>query len=141
MTGIDAATGRALGGIAHLRQSVRDILTTPVGSRVLLRGYGSRIPELVDRPLERALLASVQAEAAGALARWEPRLRLRRVRAERLSGGGGQIVLLLEGDYLEAGASSPVRLEAAVSGSAPPTSAPPALFGRRFSRRFSRRFA
>ena len=141
MTGIDAATGRALGGRAHLRQSVRDILTTPVGSRVLLRAYGSRISELVDRPLGRELLASVQAEAADALARWEPRLQLRRIRAERLSAGGGQIVLSLDGDYLDGGTPSLVRLEATVFEAAPPISAPPALPGRRFSRRFSRRFA
>jgi len=37
MTGIDASTGKALGGIAHVRQSVRDILTTPLGTRVMRR--------------------------------------------------------------------------------------------------------
>lgn len=110
MTGVDAGTGRALGGLAHLRQSVRDVLTTPVGSRVLLRDYGSRLHELVDRPLGPALLASMQAEAAGALARWEPRLRLRRVRAQSVSGG--RVALLLEGERLESasGRRGPVRL-------------------------------
>ena len=108
MTGIDASTGRALGGIAHLRQSVRDILTTPVGSRVLLRAYGSRLFELVDRPLGPPLLALMQAEAADALARWEPRLRLRRVRATSVSGG--HVTFLLDGDYLPDG-GAPVRLE------------------------------
>lgn len=107
MTGVDAATGRALGGIAHLRQSVRDILTTPVGSRVLLREYGSRLHELLDRPLDPALLASIQAEAASALARWEPRLRLDRVRAERVDGG--HATLSLEGALLPS--AQPVRLD------------------------------
>lgn len=106
MTGIDASDGRALGGIAHVRQSVRDILLTPVGSRVLLRGYGSRLHELVDRPLGPALLAAIQAEAAGALVRWEPRLRLRRIRAEGVSGG--RVTLSVEADYLPDGV--PLRL-------------------------------
>ena len=100
--GIDAQTGRALGGIAHLRQSVRDILTTPVGSRVLLRDYGCGVADLLDRPANAALLAAVQAEAADALARWEPRLRLRRVRAERSGSSGsapaaGRLAFSLEG--------------------------------------------
>ena len=111
MTGIDASTGKALGGIAHLRQSVRDILATPVGSRVLLRSYGSRLFELADRPATPALLARIQAEAAGALARWEPRLRLRRIRAERLSGG--RVTLSLEGIRLPDG--RPLRLGLEVS--------------------------
>lgn len=107
MTGIDASTGKTLGGIAHLRQSVRDILTTPVGSRVLLRQYGSRLHELLDRPLGPALLASIQAEAADALARWEPRLRLDRVRAESVNGG--HVTLSLEGALLSS--AEPVRLD------------------------------
>ncbi|MXY18298.1 MAG: phage baseplate protein [Acidobacteria bacterium] len=111
MTGIDASTGRALGGIAHLRQSVRDILTTPVGTRVLLRDYGSRLHELVDRPLGPALLAAIQAEAAGALARWEPRLRLRRIRATAGEALEGRVTLALEGEYVPSG--EPVRLEVA----------------------------
>ena len=110
MTGIDASTGRALGGIAHLRQSIRDILMTPLGSRVLLRDYGSRLLELVDRPLGPALLAAIQAEAADALARWEPRLRLRRVRAQSVSGG--RVTLSLEGEYAPSGES--LRLEVQV---------------------------
>ena len=110
MTGIDATTGRALGGIAHLRQSVRDILSTPVGSRVLLRDYGSRLFDLLDRPVTGAFLAACQAEAAGALARWEPRLRLRRVRA--VSAAAGHVAFDLEGDYLPGG--EPVRLEGIV---------------------------
>ena len=110
MTGIDASTGRALGGIAHLRQSVRDILTTPLGSRVLLRDYGSRLHELVDRPLGPSLLAAIQAEAAGALARNEPRLRLSRIRAQ--SASGGRVTLSLEGVYAPTGEPVRIGLEA-----------------------------
>jgi Bacteriophage baseplate protein W len=47
MNGIDASTGKNISGLAHLRQSVRDILSTPIGTRVLRRDYGSRLPRLV----------------------------------------------------------------------------------------------
>ena len=33
-------TGKAITGVAHLTQSVADILLTPIGSRVMRRGYG-----------------------------------------------------------------------------------------------------
>ena len=50
MNGINAHTGQALSGIDHLRQSIRDILTTRIGTRVMRRDYGSRLPTLVDTP-------------------------------------------------------------------------------------------
>lgn len=95
MTGMDAATGRALSGDAHLRQSIADILTTPVGSRVMRRDYGSRLMELVDAPLTRGTLVQIYAATAQALARWEPRLDLKRLRAS--SSASGRLRLLLEG--------------------------------------------
>jgi phage protein D len=44
-------TGSALDELAHLRQSIEDILTTPIGSRVMRRAYGSQLFELIDQPL------------------------------------------------------------------------------------------
>ena len=41
---------------AHIKQSIADILLTPIGSRIQRRDYGSRIPELIDRPMNHALL-------------------------------------------------------------------------------------
>jgi phage baseplate assembly protein W len=57
MRGIDANTGKALSGLAHLRQSVTDILSTPIGSRVMRREYGSQLFRLIDAPLNRSTLA------------------------------------------------------------------------------------
>lgn len=48
MNGVNCRTGKRLSGVAHLRQSVSDILNTPVGSRVLVRDYGSDLFELLD---------------------------------------------------------------------------------------------
>lgn len=102
MPGMHAATGRPLDGTAHLRQSIRDVLTTQVGTRVGRREYGSRLPELVDRPMSAALLVDVYAAAAEALARWEPRFRLRSVEAA-VRGPGGRLVLTLAGVHAPTG--------------------------------------
>lgn len=50
MNGVNCRTGKRLSGAVHLRQSVSDILNTPVGSRVLVRDYGSDLFELLDSP-------------------------------------------------------------------------------------------
>ncbi len=101
MNGINAQTGRALSGIDHLRQSLRDILTTPIGTRVMRREYGSRLYQLVDAPMNNATLIDLYAAAAEAVARWEPRFRLTRVRAA--SASPGHVVLDLQGEYLPTG--------------------------------------
>jgi hypothetical protein len=79
MTGIDNKTGTALSGIDHLKQSIRDILTTPIGTRVMRRDYGSRNFELIDAPMNGATIINIVAATAEALDKWEPRLILDRV--------------------------------------------------------------
>ena len=106
MLGMDATTGRELSGRAHLEQSVRDILTTPVGSRVMRRDYGSRLLELVDAPRGRGTLLQIYAATAGALARWEPRISLSRVRAAATGAAG--VVLEIEGEARDG--AGPVRI-------------------------------
>lgn len=106
MRGLNAATGGPLDGIAHLRQSVRDILTTPIGSRVMRRAYGSRLFELVDHPVTPALATAVVAATAEALDRWEPRYRLRRV--EVTAPAAGRLTLDLDGVHVPD--ASPLRL-------------------------------
>ena len=87
LTGMDRATGKALSGDAHLAQSIADIISTPLGTRPMRRDYGCLLPELLDRPLTRAtrLLASVA--IAMAVARWEPRIAVRKVEL------GGELAL------------------------------------------------
>ncbi len=85
--------GRALSGLEHLRQSVADILTTPLGSRVMRRDYGSLLPELIDQPDNPATQIRLFSAVAGALMRWEPRLRLLRVHVDRTAPGAAQLLL------------------------------------------------
>ena len=110
MTGTGNTTGKHLSGIDHLRQSIRDILTTPIGTRVMRHNYGSRLFELVDRPFNQALKLEIFAAVAEALERWETRFKLTRTRVE--SYVDGEITLTLEGRYLPEGRE--IKLEGLV---------------------------
>lgn len=101
MNGINATTGAALSGMDHLRQSIRDILTTRVGTRVMRRAYGSRLPELVDAPLNDETLVDLFAETAIALATWEPRIYVEQVSAE--IPAPGRVIISLTGVYTPTG--------------------------------------
>ncbi|HBE9179422.1 TPA: GPW/gp25 family protein [Serratia fonticola] len=59
--GMDRATGRGLTDIDHIRQSVADILITPVGSRPMRRAYGSLLSELLDQPQNDVLHLHIMA--------------------------------------------------------------------------------
>ena len=72
-------TGKPLDGWQHVSQSISDILSTPIGTRVMRRDYGSRLSELLDRPMNEATVMEATIAVAEALDRWEPRFRLRRV--------------------------------------------------------------
>lgn len=79
MTGTSRDTGRRLDEAGHIRQSIRDILTTPIGSRVMRREYGSLLPDLIDHPGNPANRMRVMAATVMAIARWEPRVAVSRV--------------------------------------------------------------
>jgi phage baseplate assembly protein W len=98
ITGMCKNTGKLLGELAHLKQSIVDILTTPIGSRIMRRAYGSRLFELIDRPINDRLKIQIYSATADALAKWEPRFRCRKVSIESVENG--KIELLLEGEYL-----------------------------------------
>jgi len=98
MIGLDRRTGQPLSGMAHLKQSIEDILTTPVGSRRMRPEYGSSLRRYVDLPVSEGWKSAVQAEVARALGRWEPRLKLERVRVVAVLDG--QVTLSLAGTYV-----------------------------------------
>lgn len=93
MSGVSRITGASISQPEHLTQSITDILTTPKGSRVMRRDYGSDLFELVDAPLNGETVIDVFVATAEALDRWEPRIRLRRV--EISSTGAGRMTLAL----------------------------------------------
>lgn len=87
MIGTSATTGKHVSGIDHLRQSISDILTTPIGSRVMRRDYGSRLFELVDAPMNDATRVDMIAATAEALTTWEPRVTVDEVSVSATEAG------------------------------------------------------
>lgn len=112
--GMHITTGRSLDGLDHLRQSVRDILITPLGSRVMRRDYGSGLFDLIDANLTPLTLALIYAATVDALRKWEPRLRVTRVQAEALPEEleSGRISITVDGQYLPSGEE--IRLDGVV---------------------------
>lgn len=108
--GMSCETGRRLNGFDHLRQSIRDILTTPIGSRVMRRDYGSDLPDLVDSNVNGVTIARFYAATVDALRKWEPRLRVDRVQLEQI--GEGRVEIALEGTYLPDGTE--IRIDGVV---------------------------
>ncbi|GHU88404.1 bacteriophage protein [Deferribacterales bacterium] len=81
-----------------MRQLIADILTTPIGSRVMRRDYGSRIFQRIDAPLTGELVAEIYADVVEALFNYEPRFEVSAVSVVSVSGG--KIELDLEGKYM-----------------------------------------
>lgn len=97
MAGMSRMDGVAIDGLDDIKQSVADILGTPIGTRVGRREYGSLLPDLIDQPMTGPNILRLYAASALAISRWEDRLRLRRV---TLSGGArpGAATLTIEAD-------------------------------------------
>ena len=99
--GMNQKNGSRITDLDHVRQSVRDILITPVGSRVARREYGSLIPELIDQPQNGVTKLRVMAAIYGALSRWEPRIQLNTI---NITGAmNGSMVVELTGDRSDGG--------------------------------------
>lgn len=107
MQGMNRDTGAHLAGTDHIRQSVKDILSTPLGSRRMLMEYGSEIHDLVDHPDDRSTAIRVVMATAVALARWEPRIQVDAVNVQE--AGGGKILIDIKATDIES--QLPILLE------------------------------
>lgn len=96
MIGMDRATGARLSDDEHLAQSIGDILSTPIGTRVMRRDYGSALFDLIDAPFNAATRLRMYAATALALKKWEPRIVLTRVQIQP-SGPAGTFTVSIEG--------------------------------------------
>ena len=98
MRGVSSENGQYLSDLEHLKQSLVNILTTPIGTRVMCRDYGSRLFELVDQPINRELIPRIYAAVAEAIDKWEPRFKLEKITINSIKEG--KIALSLSGKYL-----------------------------------------
>lgn len=94
-SGMNRATGLSLSDSGHISQSVRDILITPIGSRVMRRDYGSLLSALIDQPDNPALRLQIMAACYMAILKWEPRIRLTAITFD--STGAGSLFVDITG--------------------------------------------
>lgn len=70
-------TGRELSSdLNAIRNSVENILSTPVGSRPMEREYGSRIHYFIHEPMDAITQENLRVSIMQSLERWEPRIRI-----------------------------------------------------------------
>ena len=108
--GVNNETGQILEGWPHVQQSIAVILTTPIGTRIMRRDFGSEVPALIDRPMTYQNILAIYAATANALTPrqvadyWygEPRFRLRQCNLIE-ADESGSISLDIGGDYLPLG--------------------------------------
>ena len=110
MTGMDRTTGAEISAFDDLRQSINDILSTPLGSRVARRDYGSRLFSLVDAPANAANRVLLFAACATAILRWEPRITLTRVSVVPSDAVEGAWLVTLTGNIVDAPTAQSFRL-------------------------------
>lgn len=85
---MDASTGKGATGDAHLVQSIARILTTPIGTRVMRRDFGSLLPQLIDQPANLSTAVKLYGATALALMRWETRIRVASVALQAMDTAG-----------------------------------------------------
>lgn len=98
MAGIDARTGRPLGGWPHVVQSIGILLTTALGHRVMRRHVGSVTPQLLGRLLNGPTMLRLLQSIAIPIELFEPRFRVLRVRPISATREG-RAEILIEGEY------------------------------------------
>lgn len=76
---LNRKTGCLITETALIQQSIEDILTTPIGTRVMRREYGSELFQLLDQPHNGANRLRVMAAIITALTIWEPRVTIKQV--------------------------------------------------------------
>lgn len=98
---MNITTGADISEINHLKQSISNILTTPIGSRTMRRDYGSNLFNKIDHPVNGELIAEIYLDIVESLFIWEPRFELDQVAVQSIENG--KITIDLEGSFLSNG--------------------------------------
>ena len=93
--------GKDISEINHLKQSISNIITTPIGSRTMRRDYGSNLFNKIDHPVNGELIAEIYLDIVESLFIWEPRFELDQVAVQNIENG--KITIDLEGSFLSNG--------------------------------------
>lgn len=96
--GLNRRTGEVLTGWDHCVQSICFIILTRIGSLIMLRAFGSLVPELQDNNATPQTIMRLYAAIAAALKAWEPGFRLTKIQLTRY-GADGVFAFVLEGRF------------------------------------------
>lgn len=101
----DRHNGQPLSEIDHIFQSIEMILTTPIGSRVMRRNFGSHLPRILGRPLNASTITAIYAAANEAIATWEPRVEVVATQIDLEQAKAGivnlKVIFKLQGETVE----------------------------------------
>jgi phage baseplate assembly protein W len=89
--GLCRYTGKILRPTERLKQAIFDILTTPKGSRILNRAFGSNLYQMIDQNLDPL---SMSYEIADSIGRCEPTFKVKRVLVSTVDKAGKVAVMV-----------------------------------------------
>lgn len=115
--GMDPATGRAITGLDHIRACCQRILTTPIGSCIERRDFGSLLPDLVDAPLNDTTRLQAVAASAAAILKWEPRLALTSLEITQEAADPSKLWIDMEATVIESGTEVSLQYPISLGGS------------------------
>lgn len=90
---ISRESGLTISEIESIEQSIQDIVTTPLGSRIMRRDYGSIVPDLIDQPMSDVLILKMYSAIYTPVARWEPRINIESINITGIGSGFMQLDL------------------------------------------------
>ncbi|TQR29154.1 baseplate assembly protein [Campylobacter sp. MIT 99-7217] len=82
--------------MVSIEESIKDILITPLGSRVMRPEYGSLLYTLIDRKIDDDFKIKLTRYTAEAISKWEKRVRLKGARLNECKSGILSIALFFE---------------------------------------------
>ncbi|WP_180060600.1 GPW/gp25 family protein [Acinetobacter sp. YH12135] len=103
--------GSELSEKEHILQSLEDIATTPIGTRIMRRDYGTQLADLIDQPISEALYLKIYSTLYVAYLRWEDRIDISQIQVAEIQNG--QLILDITGflktNGMEMNISIPVK--------------------------------
>lgn len=82
-------------GAEHIEQSLKLVLMTALGERVMRPGFGCQAPNLVFAPGSIQYLRLLETSVRNAVRDWEPRVELEFVSAELSAGAENRVTVLI----------------------------------------------
>jgi len=107
--GMNRDTGKLIEGLAKIEQDVITVLTTPLDTLPMARGYGSRLLSLIDAPMNAPTRLLVAAASAAAVNRWVKGVKLTKA-VMNVGGADGRTTIDLTGYRTDLPASPPFTL-------------------------------